>query len=139
MEFDPNRPDQGTHPVPATPAGWYPDPSDPNTQRYWDGARWTENRSPGAVTLKLDTNGKAIAAMVLGILWLCGIGSILALVFGYQAQNEIEASAGKQGGKGMAIAGIVLGWIGVGLILLYLVLWLIFGITALSLDSTSTK
>ena len=61
-----------------------------------------------------STNGLAIASMVLGILWLWWIGSILALVFGYVAKGQIDRSAGRQGGRGMAIAGIVLGWIGVG-------------------------
>lgn len=28
------------------PAGWYPDPTNPNTQRYWDGERWTEHVQP---------------------------------------------------------------------------------------------
>ena len=60
------------------------------------------------------TNGMAIASMVLGILWLYWIGSILALVFGYIARNQIR-ERGESGG-GMATAGIVLGWIGVGFI-----------------------
>lgn len=60
------------------------------------------------------TNGMAIASMVLGILWLYGIGSILALVFGYSAKSQIDGSGGTQGGRGFAIAGIVLGWVGVG-------------------------
>jgi uncharacterized membrane protein YhaH (DUF805 family) len=30
----------------APPPGWYPDPSAPGTQRYWDGAAWTESVSP---------------------------------------------------------------------------------------------
>ena len=56
----------------------------------------------------------AIAAMVLGILWVYWVGSILALVFGYVAKGQIDQSNGEQGGRGMAIAGIVLGWVGVG-------------------------
>jgi len=61
------------------------------------------------------TNGLAVASMVLGILCLYGIGSILALVFGYQAKGQIERSGGRESGRGMAIAGIVLGWIGLAL------------------------
>jgi hypothetical protein len=60
--------------------------------------------------------------MVLGILWLYWVGSILALVFGYIAKSQINDSGGRQGGRGMAIAGIVLGWIGVGLLILVIVL-----------------
>jgi hypothetical protein len=30
----------------ATPAGWYPDATDPSIQRYWDGTAWTEHTSP---------------------------------------------------------------------------------------------
>ena len=115
-------------PTGATPPGWYPDPHDPATQRYWDGARWTENRAPSAQASGPPTNGKATAALVLGIVFACGIGSILALVFGYQAKNEIEASNGAQGGAGMATAGVVLGWVGVGLVIAYLLFWVvIFG------------
>src|SRR5690349_23884053 len=32
--------------TPPTPAGWYPDPDGTGGQRYWDGAAWTEHRSP---------------------------------------------------------------------------------------------
>ena len=59
------------------------------------------------------TNALAIASMVTGIFWFYGIGSILALVFGYKARKEIDSSNGAQTGRGMATAGIVLGWIGV--------------------------
>ena len=62
------------------------------------------------------TNGLAIASMVLGILWLYWIGSILALVFGYMARTQIRQRG--EAGAGMATAGIVLGWIGVGVLVL---------------------
>ena len=75
--------------------------------------------APGVVQAT-STNGLAIASMVLGILWIYWIGSILALVFGYVAKGQIERSAGRQGGRGMAIAGIVLGWIGVGFLALFI-------------------
>lgn len=71
-----------------------------------------------------STNGFAIASLVLGILWLWWIGSVLALVFGYIGKNQIERSKGMQGGQGMAIAGIVLGWVGLATLLLMLVLML---------------
>ncbi len=32
--------------TPPTPAGWYPDPEQAGALRYWDGATWTEHRSP---------------------------------------------------------------------------------------------
>lgn len=68
------------------------------------------------------TNGLAIASLVLGILWLYWIGSILALVFGYSAKSQIDRSGGVEGGRGLAVAGIVLGWVGVGTLVLFLAL-----------------
>jgi hypothetical protein len=65
------------------------------------------------------TNGMAIASMVLGILWLYWIGSVLALIFGYVALGQIRERG--QSGRGMAIAGIVLGWVGVGVLLLVII------------------
>ncbi len=67
---------------------------------------------------QITTNGFAVASLVLGIVWAMGIGSILALVFGYIGKTQIDQSAGTQTGRGMAIAGIVLGWVGVAFILL---------------------
>ena len=80
---------------------------------------------PIAVAQK--TNGLAIASMVLGIVWIYGIGAVLALIFGYQAKAQIDRSGGRESGRGMAIAGIVLGWIGIAGILLMI---LIFAVAA---------
>ena len=71
------------------------------------------------------TNGFSVASLVLGILWIFWLGSILALVFGYVGKQQIDRSAGLQSGRGMAVAGIVLGWIGVGFLVLFIVLGII--------------
>jgi uncharacterized membrane protein len=62
------------------------------------------------------TNGMAIASMVLGILWLYWIGSILAIIFAFVALNQIKLR--NQQGRGMAIAGLILGFIGVGILII---------------------
>ena len=68
------------------------------------------------------TNGLAIASLVLGIVWVFGLGSILAVIFGFVARKQIRESGGRQGGGGMAIAGIVLGFVGVASFILWIVL-----------------
>ncbi len=57
-----------------------------------------------------------------GSLWIWWIGSALALAFGYSAKAQIDLSGGTQGGRGLAIAGIVLGWVGAGFFLLFVLL-----------------
>ena len=70
------------------------------------------------------TNGFAVASLVLGIVWFMGLGSILALVFGYVGKHQIDSSGGRQSGRGMAIAGIVLGWVGVAILVAMIALML---------------
>ena len=79
------------------------------------------------------TSGFAVAALVLGIAELCtGIfGGILAVVFGNLALARIDESNGAQKGRGMAITGIVLGWIAIGLTAVAAAAWLIYGISNL--------
>jgi hypothetical protein len=104
----------GAPPLPPSP-DWnaYPPPGPPTGYYY------------GQPVQRQTTNGFAIAAMVLGIVWVYWIGSILALVFGYTAKRQIDESNGAQGGRGMAVAGIVLGWIGVGTLAIVIVIAII--------------
>jgi hypothetical protein len=75
------------------------------------------------------TNGYAIASLVLGIGGLFVfpiIPSILAIVFGNKARDEIRNTPGMTG-DGLAVAGLVLGWVALalaalGLLVLLLVL-----------------
>lgn len=52
---------------------------------------------------------------MLGLVgWLpCGVGSLLAIVFGFVAKSQIRSSGGREGGDGMALAGIILGFVGI--------------------------
>jgi hypothetical protein len=61
--------------------------------------------------------------LVLGIAGAYGVTAILALIFGYRARREIDESNGQQTGRGLAVAGIVLGWVGIGLFLVGAVLF----------------
>jgi hypothetical protein len=67
---------------------------------------------------QVPTSGLAIASMVLGILWIYWIGSIVALVLGYLALREIRQNPKAIEGRGMATAGVILGWVGVATLLL---------------------
>lgn len=64
------------------------------------------------------TNGLAIASLVCGIIGCFSVTAIVAIVLGFIARNQIRESGGTQQGDGMALAGIILGfvWIGLGII-----------------------
>lgn len=67
------------------------------------------------------TSGMAIASLILGLLWLGGFGSLLAVIFGHCAEGEIRRSNGTVAGKGMAMAGLILGYLGIAFILLIII------------------
>lgn len=74
--------------------------------------------SSSQTTPGLPTNSMALISLIAGILGLTlfpFLGSIAAIITGNIGKKEIAASAGAQGGAGMAQAGVILGWIGVGL------------------------
>jgi len=69
-------------------------------------------------TYDVPNSNMAMISLVAGILGLTlfpFLGSIVALVTGYMARKEIQESNGNLGGDGMATAGLVMGWIGIGL------------------------
>jgi hypothetical protein len=69
-----------------------------------------------AFGLPPETSGKAIFSLVCGILFLFLPFSIIAVIFGYLALSEIRKNPGRFTGKGLAITGIVLGYVGVACI-----------------------
>lgn len=70
-----------------------------------------------------EINGKAVAAMVCGVLFCAGPLGIIALVLGKSSQREIEAGMGI--GRPLAKAGRVLGWIGIAFTLVWVAYFLL--------------
>jgi hypothetical protein len=68
------------------------------------------------------TSGLAVASLVLGILWILWVGSVLAVIFGHVALSQIKRSYGALTGRGMAIAGLVLGYLGLATLALVIAL-----------------
>ncbi len=91
---------------------WYVNPAT-GTRQWWDGQQWgpeDPNAHRQTVLPQQDTNGFAIASLVLGILWFGGFGAVLAIVFGAIALRQCEED--QQPGSGLATAGIIVGIVG---------------------------
>jgi len=98
-----NTPQHPTYPAAPSPSPYY-------------------QAQPVVYAPQTKTNGLAVAGMVLGILWLYWIGSVLAVIFGHVALSQIKKSQGRMTGRGMAIASVTLGWIGVGTLIIVLLM-----------------
>lgn len=80
----------------------------------------------------VHNSGYAIAALVLGIFgWLYAVPAILAVIFGHIAITKVKRSQGWVIGKGMAIAGLVLGYV-------WLALFVVLFIVALTAGNGDT-
>lgn len=67
------------------------------------------------------TSSLAVVSLIFGILayvFLPGLGALIAVVCGHSARSEIRrAPPGSIDGDGMALAGLILGWIQIGMVL----------------------
>lgn len=80
----------------------------------------------------MPTPGTAIASLVLGILTIvsCYFGVLFvipAIICGHIALNQIKASGGRFQGKGLALAGLIMGYIWLGLCVLFIIGMVVFG------------
>ena len=72
--------------------------------------------SMGAVPSESRTSGKAIASLICGIFFFVLPAAIVAIILGHLSYAEIGRSLGKIRGKGMALAGLILGYLGISVI-----------------------
>jgi hypothetical protein len=73
------------------------------------------------------TSGMAVAAFVCSLIWFGGLGSLLAIVFGFLALSEIRQSHGQIRGKGLALAAVILGFVVLGIMAMVCILVLFLG------------
>jgi len=89
------------------------DQSCPNCGTTATGPQATPPPPVFGASLQPQTSGKAVASLVLGIFPVIPFfGSIVAVVFGHVSRREIRESSGLLKGDGIALAGLILGYIG---------------------------
>jgi hypothetical protein len=112
----------GAPPYPGYPAPGFPPPYQPYGTAPYD---------PYGPGHPQGTNGQAIGSLVAGILGVplcfCGIPSIIAIVLGIIAMNETKRTG--QEGHGMAVAGVIIGGIGLALAAL---IWIVSAVSPAS-------
>lgn len=113
-----------TPPAPAPEPGVPPPAPEPGPPPPPPGAFAAPGTGPVA-----RTNGFAVASLVLGVLFCLVVTAVLAVIFGNVALGRIDESNGTEKGRGLAIAGIVLGWIGIALLAIGSLVWLGYGIS----------
>ena len=73
--------------------------------------------SPQVATLvQPRTSGMAIGSLVCGLFLFVFPLSVVAVILGHLSLSEIRRSAGRTGGYGMAVAGLVLGYLGLAVV-----------------------
>ncbi|HEY7917644.1 MAG TPA: DUF4190 domain-containing protein [Acidimicrobiales bacterium] len=121
--FGPAGPDDGTgRAAYAAPAGggWPPPTAPPVELTYgYD--------YPGSAP---KTNGLAVASLVLSIISLVGLGSIAGIVLGFVSRGQIRRSNGAQQGAGLGLAGIIVGFVTLSLVLLAIAIPTFLGVEA---------
>ena len=79
------------------------------------------NLPPNVDAALLPSSALAIVSLVSGLLgftFVPVIGGIVAIITGYLARNETRSIPPKASGDGMATAGIILGWVQIGLFII---------------------
>jgi hypothetical protein len=93
------------------PAGWYPEPGRPGTQRYWDGNEWTEHRAPIASAKQPGQEMRLSSAWGL---WTAIAGGVLVVI----GSNGTWVTAGSESVGGLSRDGAITLVLGIATILI---------------------
>ncbi len=87
------------------------------------------------------TNGMAVASMILGIVGIVGgclvIPSVLAIIFGHMARGQIRRGQGS--GDGMALAGLIMGYLWTALTVAVILLYVLFFVVLIGAAAASSS
>lgn len=93
----------------------------PDGQWWWDGTQWVPAQQAPAPAQQYvpygappqpagGSDGKAIASLILSILWIGGIGSLIAIILGHLSRSGARKTNRQP--SGVALAGVIIGYIG---------------------------
>ncbi|HWI44162.1 MAG TPA: DUF4190 domain-containing protein [Nocardioides sp.] len=126
----------GQSPYGQSPYGQAPQDQNPYGQApYGQSPYGQPYQAPYGYQPAQTTNGLAIASLVVSIISItafCGLTGIVGAILGHVARKQIRER--NQGGAGMALAGIIIGWIGVALVVVFALVMII----AIASDDSST-
>jgi hypothetical protein len=122
---DPNYPTSGGQPGQGWPGG---QPTQPGGQPTQPGAPYgyvAGGYPPQFYVQPRKTNGLALAAMITSIcsVVMCPLVGIVGAIMGHKARAQVRQTG--EEGEGFALAGIIVGWISFGFLVVIL---LIYGI-----------
>ena len=92
----------------------FPPPAAPPSMSPFPPAPAFRGQATGAAQ---KTSGAAIGSLICGILgFVTGVTALIAVILGHISLSQIKQSAGRLGGHGSAIAGLVMGYLVLGLV-----------------------
>lgn len=144
-------------------AGWYPDPENPDTDRWWNGSSWSDQRrgsgaaaAPGPTyqphlanqpyayttsSVGSGVNGKALAGLIVSLSSLLfpifGINGIVGAILGGLGLKEAKRRqlAGLPNtGRGLAIAAIISGIVTTLIVWAFVAIFIVFLVWVTNLD-----
>lgn len=104
--------------VPGTPSQPTGEWSPPAAHPYPAYPGYSYPGYPPVMVVSQPTNGLAIASLVLSLAGIasCGVTSLIGAILGHVARRQIRERG--EGGDGLAVAGIISGWVILGLAVL---------------------
>src|SRR3954447_8387198 len=84
--------------------------------------QWGQPQPPYYYQPGPQTPGAATAALILGIcsLILCPFCAPFAIFYGSRARRDIDASEGRLTGRGLGLAGMIMGWVAIALTVIFI-------------------